>query len=248
MSERTMLRKEGGTVVHAAGTDEGHAKVDVQNEPLQVEVADLGTVDVEVTNADPIDVNVANEGPLDANITNEEPIEVEVANAEPIDVSISDERLPLLTAENESTGDPEDLKATSQGQLLVKSEDAYPFYDQYEVHDLGSEQVAAGATEYLAAFAAIGSLSDRVLLLTITGDGTATIGIDVAADLDQSYVPVWYRRETAIATGLVKTSGLSGKVALDLPAGLWIRYVRVWVTETGEANTVTVAAKVGGRP
>ena len=245
-----MLRKEGGTVVHAAGTDEGHAKVDVQNEPLQVEVADLGTVDVEVTNADPIDVNVANEGPLDANITNEEPIEVEVANAEPIDVSISDERLPLLTAENESTGDPEDLKATSQGQLLVKSEDAQPFYEQYEIHDLGSEQVGpGGATEYLATYAVIGTLSDRVLLVTITGDGTATIGIDVAMGYDtDGATPLWYRRTTALATGLLKTSGLSGKVALDLPAGLWIRYIRVWVTETGEANTVTVAAKVGGRP
>jgi len=175
-------------------------------------------------------------------------LKVDVQNENPIDVSISDEKLPPLTAENETTGDAEDLLATSQGQLLVKNEDAYPFYDQYEPHDLGSEEVAAGATEYLAAFAVIGRLGDKILLVTITGDGTASIGIDVAADLDGSYVPDWHRWETALGTGKTKTSGLGGKIVLLFPADTWIRYVRVWVTETGTSNTVTVAAKVGGRP
>ncbi|HUV03642.1 MAG TPA: hypothetical protein VMX94_00885 [Armatimonadota bacterium] len=154
----------------------------------------------------------------------------------------------MLTAANMTTKKTQEVLATDAGRLLVENVDGQPFYEQYEIHDLGSEEVAAAATEYLAAFAVIGTLSDRVLLVTITGDGTASIGIDVAADLDGSYIPNWHRRATALATGLVKTSGLSGKVTLDLPAGLWIRYVRVWVTETGTSNTVTVAAKVGGRP
>ena len=154
----------------------------------------------------------------------------------------------MLTAANSTTKKAQEVLATDSGRLCVENLDGQPFYEQYELHDLGSEQVAAGATEYLAVYATIPTLSERVLLVTITGDGTATIGIDIAADLDESSNPIWHRRATALATGLVKTSGNGGLVALDLPAGLWARYLRVWVTETGTSNTVTVAAKVGGRP
>jgi len=188
-------------------------------------------------------------GRLKVDVQNET-LEVELANENPINVSISDEKLPTLTAENETTGDAEDLKATSQGQLLVKNEDAYPFYEQYEIHDLESQDIGEGATGFLAKYAAIGTLSDRVLLVTITGDGTATVGIDVAADLNGSYLPDWHSLLAALGTGLTKVSGLAGngKVALAFPAGLWARYVRVWVTETGTTNHVTIGAKVGGRP
>jgi len=155
----------------------------------------------------------------------------------------------MLTAANKTTKKAQEVLATDDGRLCVENIDSQPFYEQYEILDLGSEQVAASATEYLPAYASIPTLSERVLLVTVTGDGTATIGIDIAAELDTSSLPIWHRRVTALATGLLKTSGNGdGKVALDLPAGLWARYLRVWVTETGTSNTVTIAAKVGGRP
>jgi len=154
----------------------------------------------------------------------------------------------MLTAANSTTKKAQEVLVTDAGRLLVENLDGQPFYEQYELLDLGSEEVAASATEYLAVYATIPTLSERVLLVTVTGDGTASIGIDIAADLDGNGVPIWHRRATALATGLLKTSGLSGKVVLDLPAGLWARYLRVWVTETGTSNTVTIAAQVGGRP
>ena len=154
----------------------------------------------------------------------------------------------MLTAANMTTKKTQEVLATDAGRLLVENVDGQPFYEQYEPHDLGSEEVAAAATEYLPAFAVIGTLKDKILLVTITGDGTASIGIDVAMDLTAGYVPNWHRWETPLGTGKTKTSGLGGKIVLLFPADTWIRYVRVWVTETGGVNTVTVAAKVGGRP
>jgi len=154
----------------------------------------------------------------------------------------------MLTAANMTTRKAQEVLVADSGRLLVENEDAYPAYEQFESHDLGSEEVAASATEYLPTYAIIPTLDQKSLFVTITGDGTASVGIETAYGLNSSGVPVWYRRETALATGLVKTSGLSGKVHIDIPAGLWARYLRVWVTETGTSNTVTVAALVGGRP
>jgi len=120
--------------------------------------------------------------------------------------------------------------------------------EQYELHDLGSEQVAASATEYLAVYATIPTLKMRGLFVNITGDGTASIGIDFAVALDGNGVPIWCRRLTALETSLTKTSGNGGWVFIPIPKDEWGMYLRVWVTETGTSNTVTIAAQVGGRP
>lgn len=158
----------------------------------------------------------------------------------------------MLTAANMTTRKAQEVLVADSGRLLVENEDAYPAYEQFESHDLGSEEVAASATEFLPTYAIIPTLAERVLLVTITPTGAedpvVSIGIDIAARLDSGGAPVWYRRITALATGLTGASGLTGKVVLDLPAGLWARYLRVWVTETGGDHTVTVAALVGGRP
>jgi len=155
----------------------------------------------------------------------------------------------MLTAANQTTKKAQEVLVADAGQLLVENVEKYPAHEQYEPNlDLGSEEVAASKTEYLPAYASIPTLSMRTLFVTITGDGTASIGIDIAVALDASSNPIWFRWEAALGTGLTKVSGDGGKVILQWPAGLWARYLRVWVAETGTSNTVTVAATVGGRP
>jgi hypothetical protein len=121
--------------------------------------------------------------------------------------------------------------------------------------DLGSTGAVPANTAIPAAlptpsFAPIGHWGRGVALLTVTGDGTASVGFDVSAD-----AATWYRCLTPIATGLTKITGIVGgatagagtKHAVLLPDNIWGRYIRLWAAETGTSATVTVAALIGGR-
>ena len=132
----------------------------------------------------------------------------------------------------------------ADGGLQVAEQN--PAYEQYSISNLGSKECGAGLTVVGDAAWSITGYGKMTLLLKITGDGTASIGVDIGNDATPT---VWYRRATALVTGLTKTSGDgTGAVAIELPAGITGQLARLWIIETGSENTVTVAAYGVGLP
>lgn len=120
---------------------------------------------------------------------------------------------------------------------ITKVAEQYPDYLQSLPSNLNSKQAAAGATVVWDTVLDTHAYGVGVLAVTITGDGTATIGIDITLD-NVNY----FRYGTALATGLTKTSGNAGKCLIPIPKDLMgVPAVRPYLTETGGANTVTAA-------
>ena len=139
----------------------------------------------------------------------------------------------------------------ADGGLQVAEQN--PAYEQYSISNLGSKECGAGLTVVGDAAWSITGYGKMTLLLKITGDGTASVGVEIGNNATPT---VWYRLTNAdgtdrvLAAGLIKTGGAggAGQYSIELPAGITGQLLRLWVKETGSAATVTVAAFGVGLP
>jgi hypothetical protein len=129
-----------------------------------------------------------------------------------------------------------------RGWIMAQTIPVVEYPGQVQQFDMGSADISASTTAVLPGVWDCENSMDKGLLVTIAGNGTASIGIDVGDVSGTNF----YRRVQAYATGLTKSSGNDGKVYIRLDPQMVCESVRVWVQETGGSSDVNVAVLAVG--